>query len=76
MSCLPLGQEGGKVLCGYAAIQLPEMAFHRTPDTLNMVTHAKVPCAVVVGFSRIPKPCHATVANCRIGDEMTASLNP
>lgn len=49
------------------------MALHSTPDTLNVVAHAKVSRRVVVGFSGIAKLLDAIVTRMSVRDTMAAS---
>lgn len=59
-----------------AAVEFSQVALHSTPDTLNVVTHAKVSRRVVVGFSRVAKPLHAIATRMSIRDKMAASSYP
>ena len=45
-----------------AAGAFSQVALHSTPDTLNVVAHAKVSCRVVVGFLRVAKPLDTIVS--------------
>ena len=52
------------------------MTLHSTPDTLNVVAHAKASRRVVAGFSRVAKPLHAIVTRMSVRDKMAASSYP
>ncbi len=59
-----------------AAGAFSQVALHSTPDTLNVVAHAKVSCRVVVGFSGVAKPLDAIVTRMSVRDTMAASSYP